>query len=373
MSRYKLLLAFFALVLIIGSIFAVRSIGKQGVKVVADKSFSIDRFIEDSITKCGSGNERCYKEVLASYLKENGVVKAQALLAGYEKFNSKTNTPCHDLAHSLGSQAVKIYGQRALTGNFTICSWGYGHGVLLALLKSNGLDSMVDICADQPSEEMIGCYHGLGHALFQGGVKGGEVVKVCGGYGGVSYKIINPIYSNSGSCVDGWAMELFTEYNGARSYDKTAKHDREILEFELGLCGEIISSDKAICESEVFRNYVAKGEELKVMLPRLKEFKSFCSEGLSEHKDDGGEFAFICNYFLGAQVEESYYSTKSDFELVKKALQENCLEDKVCFTGFWDRYKNYNFSLPQAEQFCNSEYLGELCRGEIQQLKAMHS
>jgi len=358
-------LAFISLIIILLTSFFFVVVDKNNTSESVGKiDFSVDGFIESSIEKCGKGNESCYKALLDTYVKENGVAKSQILLAGFERNNNKTNSPCHDLAHGLGLSAVKYYGDEALKGDYTICSWGYGHGVLLALLKSNGLDSMVNICSTQSGDSIIGCYHGLGHALFQGGVRGGDIVKICGQYDTLQSKGENPLLSNSGSCVDGWSMELFTEYNGARSYNRTAKHDLEILNFELGLCREILSKEQAICESEIYRNYVAKAEQLEIMLPRIAEFKVFCRDGLAKVKEDKVFFDYICNYLLGAQVQMSYYSNMADFDVVNKALVKVCERNDFCYAGFWDRYKNYSYNQAEIEAFCSSTYLGERCRSE---------
>ena len=358
-------LAIISLTIILLTSFFVIVVEKNKKNVNGEKiAFSVDGFIESSIDKCGKGNESCYKALLDTFVKENGIANSQLVLAGFERNNNKTNSPCHDLAHGLGVSAVKYYGEEALKGDYNICSWGYGHGVLLALLKSNGLDSMVDICSTQIGESLVGCYHGLGHALFQGGVRGADIVKICGQYDTLQSMGENPLLSNSGSCVDGWSMELFTEYNGARSYNRTAKHDLEILNFELGLCREIASKEQAICVSEIYRNYVAKAEQLEIMIPRIEEFKVFCTSKSPIVKEDKVFFDYICNYLLGAQVQMSYYSTMADFGVVNKALLKVCEKNDFCYDGFWDRYKNYSYNEEEIEAFCSSAYLGERCRSE---------
>ena len=108
------------------------------------------------------------------------------------------------------------------------------------------------------------------------------------------------------------------------------------------------------------------------MLPRMDEYAVFCEKGVSLHRNDLGFFSYICSYFLGAQIEETFYASRSSFEDISKEVLKICGKDNVCIKGFWVRYKNYNYSAIDTGKYCKSSFLGEICRSEAEILKVKY-
>lgn len=119
-----------------------------------------------------SGRE-CYEAYLTHLLQQSGAEKAVSQLGVFEKESPIVKTYCHAIAHNLGHEGYKYYGnaKEALSQGSMDCFAGYFHGVLEIALPeaADYQQAIVDACTGTGGQDgefrFYQCVHGLGHGV----------------------------------------------------------------------------------------------------------------------------------------------------------------------------------------------------------------
>jgi hypothetical protein len=136
---------------------------------------------------------------------------------------------CHFLAHKVGGNIAKyITLDSILSLNYNNCNYGFQHGVLDILVKSEKpkIDEIIDLCNSKPPNSyLIGnCQHALGHIIVSFFTDlPNEAVKFCS----------NDL---SGVCLSGVMMSFLQNYGNPFNYDNYFNNKNTVIETIYNLC-----------------------------------------------------------------------------------------------------------------------------------------
>lgn len=238
-------------------------------------------------------DSNCYLEQVAKVMEKDSINKGLDLFINTSTITDGFYADCHNIAHLLGQRAFAIAGDETLKTHANTCSWGYGHGVMLAAaLKYTIPEFAVKFkmyCSEDP--EPVGCIHGIGHSLQESKSTLQDASTVCRAAGEDIDKKANYSHitdkTTVGACVEGWVMQALGSY----PY-KDMKSAKEAM----AICGSISGVDGDICKYMSVRNWVDMGMSVDERFTRLSEFNSLCSTLRPLNKE--------CGRYLGEAVDD---------------------------------------------------------------------
>ncbi len=131
-----------------------------------------------SITKCDGAQEidfDCYERRFTELAHAAGADAALKDLARHRKRRGFVRLACHKLTHRVGRAVGKDRGIDAFLVGYPLCSSGYYHGVVEAVMKPMGRGALAR--ADTVCESLRGrarysadhynCAHGMGHGYME--------------------------------------------------------------------------------------------------------------------------------------------------------------------------------------------------------------
>ncbi len=155
-------------------------------------------------------HESTYEEQVAYFLtlqKEHDTKTALAHLRDEIKENDSLAYSCHDVAHTLGHEAFKLYADfgKAMELQDEICNSGYIHGIIEEYFSETAdvFEAMKTICNAYPPGKFTSweCYHGVGHGLmYYTNNNLPKALSLCRAYNGPFART---------SCINGVYMENF--------------------------------------------------------------------------------------------------------------------------------------------------------------------
>ncbi len=117
----------------------------------------------------------CFERRFVALVRARGAAPALRDLARHRARNGYVRAACHQLTHRVGRAAGVIDGIRAFADGEALCSSGYYHGVVEAVMARIGrgrvLDRAMSVCADlrerrRGSADHYNCAHGMGHGFM---------------------------------------------------------------------------------------------------------------------------------------------------------------------------------------------------------------
>ncbi len=155
-------------------------------------------------------HESTYEEQVTYFSalqKDHDTKTALAQLRSEIKENDLLAYNCHDVAHTLGHEAFKIYADfgKAMELQDEICNSGYIHGVIEEYFSetTDVFEAMKTVCSPYPAGKFTSweCYHGVGHGLmYYTNNNLPKAISLCEAYSGSFAR---------GSCINGVYMENF--------------------------------------------------------------------------------------------------------------------------------------------------------------------
>jgi hypothetical protein len=125
----------------------------------------------------------CFAARYEALTRVSGVERALSDLAERRETSGHLGSACHQLAHVVGRTAGQIHGGAAFTRGSELCSSGYYHGVVEAVMMNIGAAKIIEqargVCAEYRSADdrpylYYNCIHGMGHGFM--GVFGSDVL-----------------------------------------------------------------------------------------------------------------------------------------------------------------------------------------------------
>lgn len=117
----------------------------------------------------------CFERRYTALTRSRGARSALRDLAGQRQQNGYVRAACHQLTHRIGRAAGAIRGMPAFRDGDPLCSSGYYHGVIEAVMTRIGtaraLERATGVCAqlrerDYRSADHYNCAHGMGHGFM---------------------------------------------------------------------------------------------------------------------------------------------------------------------------------------------------------------
>lgn len=136
---------------------------------------------------------------------------------------------CHFLAHKVGGNIAKyITLDSILALNYNNCNYGFQHGVLDILIKSEKpkIDEIIELCNSKPPNSYLlgNCQHALGHIIVSFFTDlPNEAVKFCS----------NDL---SGVCLSGVMMSFLQNYGNPLNYENYFNNKSTIINNIYNLC-----------------------------------------------------------------------------------------------------------------------------------------
>lgn len=238
-------------------------------------------------------DSKCYLERVAKVMENEDLSKGLDLFIKTSIITEGFYADCHNLAHLLGQRAFALKGDETLKTHANTCSWGYGHGVMLAAALKYSIPEFASkfkkYCNEDP--EPVGCIHGIGHSLQESKAPLKDAITVCHAAGEEIDK--RSTYSHMtdkttvGACIEGWVMQAL----GSFPY-KDMKSPQEAM----AICGEITGNDGDICKYMSVRNWVDMGMSVDDRFNRLSKLRDLCNSLKPVNKE--------CGRYLGEAVDD---------------------------------------------------------------------
>lgn len=250
---------------------------------------------------------KCYLEEVVKVMGATSVDNGLKLFINTSKITDGYYSDCHNLAHTLGMRAFTISGQDALDQHLNTCSWGYGHGVMLAAAKEYTIDKFSPIFKEYCNEdrEPVGCIHGIGHSLQENKTPLSEAIIACHVAGDDIDKATNYSHitdkTTVGACVEGWVMQGI----GTFPY----KEMKDIKE-SFTICDNVTGIDGDICKYMSARNWVDMGVDENTRFQRLEIFNQLCNSSKLNNNE--------CGRYLG-EAADDLLVIGTDFNIQKVA------------------------------------------------------
>jgi hypothetical protein len=242
----------------------------------------------------------CFKERAAALTRLAGVNAALDDLSNGGKTNHYLFAACHQLTHVVGRTAGELRGTAAFTEGWDVCASGFYHGVTEAVMKTIGVDQILDraqtVCAEQrergPHSYLhYNCVHGMGHGFM--GLYESDVFKALPGCDTLSDSW------ERHHCYGGVFMENLT---AAGNPDRPSKHLRR--DEPLYPCTAVDKMYRSECYAEqtAYALYV-RNDDFALVFNLCREnagpeFRVACYEGL------GGDAAIKASkYVIGATAQ----------------------------------------------------------------------
>ncbi|MEA2143450.1 MAG: hypothetical protein QOI64_1880 [Solirubrobacteraceae bacterium] len=117
----------------------------------------------------------CFERRYVGLVRSRGAAPALRDLARQRTRNGYVRAACHQLTHRAGRAAGAIDGIRAFEDGDPMCSSGYYHGVVEAVMERIGpahvIDRAASVCArlrerERHSADHYNCAHGMGHGFM---------------------------------------------------------------------------------------------------------------------------------------------------------------------------------------------------------------
>jgi hypothetical protein len=254
--------------------------------------------------------------------------------------NNGAKIDCHQIAHAIGEESYKKFGEDALNNKSESCSGGYLHGVSDAAaskLKPSEYSSFYSkYCASDKSFYFaVSCTHGVGHTLFKNKVNNIESDKICNviadnikvGITLPSDPIVLSTVDLPGNCVDGYIMEKFSFSNRANG-----------LNYQ-DVCVGFTNNNFYYCAFELIRAQGISNSEDNLV--KLNNFKELCNSLADSY------IRSACGFYVGENIEDT--TSKSDLEAMKGNFYSICKGEefylKGCIQGFSTKTFFYNIPL----------------------------
>lgn len=284
----------------------------------------------------------CYLDRYQQLSEAAGPPAALANLMSARSGNAYLRSVCHQVSHVIGRVAGE---QRALpdayadfdgvTGGEVICSGGYFHGVVEALMTRMGADEAVararDVCAGPRAEAPAGpreyyCAHGMGHGFMA--LHGADV--------NASLTACERLDSwEAEQCLGGVFMENISAVGNVRPADP------------LYPCADVATRFRTACYDRQTGYAVdATGEDFAQVFGLCAAvdpaFRPACDQGV------GGEIALYSGKFL-ATVADQAASTRSLCLLAAAGAPR-----ADCVTGAVAKYVREHSRTAQSESLCRA-------------------
>ncbi len=155
----------------------------RGVIIVRgqDSTVSFVDPCQTKIEKITDANIRlqCWSDQIEQVLKSKGLDQSLELLASLYESQPDFAVNCHDVSHSLGDAAYKLFAQGktvTFSPKTTYCGYGFYHGLMEALLYTKGdYKQAREFCQNinksmtkdiKNPQTIYSCYHGIGHGTL---------------------------------------------------------------------------------------------------------------------------------------------------------------------------------------------------------------
>ena len=171
MRRRTLLLAALGMLAVAGTALALAA-GGEGGAVAGGEDAAI------AVVRCEGASAiefRCFERRFAGLVRTRGAAPALRDLARQRSRNGYVRAACHQLTHRIGRAAGAVGGIGAFDAGRPLCSSGYYHGVIEAVMEKIGSADVVaqarSVCAplrerERHSAEHYNCTHGMGHGFM---------------------------------------------------------------------------------------------------------------------------------------------------------------------------------------------------------------
>ena len=117
----------------------------------------------------------CFEQRYPEIVRATGAGDALQELARERERNGYVRAACHQLTHRIGRAAGELGGIGAFAEGDPMCSSGYYHGVVEAVMSAIGAEDVIaelpGVCADlrradRYSADHYNCAHGMGHGFM---------------------------------------------------------------------------------------------------------------------------------------------------------------------------------------------------------------
>jgi hypothetical protein len=261
---------------------------------------------EAAVADCSGASKldfACHQERYRNLVLNSGVEAAFADLKDEREKNGFLRAGCHQMTHVIGRTAVELYGD--LAGAFgrgdLICSAGYYHGAVEAVMAKIGADKVVEeantVCADLREHQRYStyhynCVHGMGHGFM----------------GVFQTELFESLYACD-ALMDGWEREHC--YNGVfmenlSAMDNPSRPSKYLkADQPLYPCTDVETRYKSECydEQTAYAVYTQNDDFAKVFdlcaTVAEEDFRPACYQGL------GGKIAAHSNKHVVGEVAKT--------------------------------------------------------------------
>ena len=333
----KILSYFFILIIVLGTGFFLGNFN------VAKTDIS-NKSLLKLLNKCGGAiNNDEYRDCISNrvvsiadnYSIERSLVGFESLLE--EK--PELMTICHDIAHKIGYELYKEFGDGSMHLGKKFCAYGYYHGIFQGYIEKNHevIKYAYDICNKLDTDGiLVECVHGIGHAAYHNSLDPMDAINICSEI---------PDDEFISACVNGSIM----------AYQSNIKADKKIIKL-----ADCIGAEELIALGCV-TNLVAYE-----IVPGLK-LNDICNiENVDINKN--------CKYgyakgISGTNCVSTWCLGSKDLNLNKldefQDLIESCASDTICSNAFG--FMSFSAYKYQANDVCNeffkAEYLSSCLAG----------
>ena len=193
-----------------------------GLVIVQSKGDSLPvQDVADCSTLEGPQKLQCFDQTLESRLRDSGIESAFAYFLDIYRADPEVPEVCHAWAHRLGEVEYGLYTEGKevqLRPEASLCSYGYFHGFINAMVKESGdFKKAQEFCTQATAarrDSLQGleshCIHGIGHSIATLALEGEEYNTNLVSLAQAGAQICEDLYMDSESlCIDGLLHELY--------------------------------------------------------------------------------------------------------------------------------------------------------------------